>query len=457
VSEIDDLVALIERATGNVIPERDHRFLEATARARMKALSCSDLTEYLGFLKGADDSEWRRLLNLVTVKESYLFRGSQQLEALTTRVVPTLLRRRDERHLRVWSAGCARGEEPATLAITLMEMPALATRRWRILATDVDEAALDDARRGVFGARAMERVPRDLVSKYFTFETDGTHRLRAEVQSHVEYRRVNLVDEPLDLGESDFDVILMRNVLIYFRPEAQRRVVAAVARHLADDGVLFVGLSETLWTLHPELQAIDLGCCFGYGRTAAALGFDAFSQRPKSDAECASSARSVPDPTVSTRQSTRDASSRDTGSHFLGPGRRTRHRAHLLVVEALVENAPSRARSMASEGLELYPEDAVLRAFEALAAEMLDDHAGAIRACRAALYLNPGLYQTRLVLARNMAHLGWLRRSAQEYRRVLEDLANDEVAELERWQEITLPSRVETRELCLQALEELNE
>jgi len=456
VSAVEELVRLIERATGNVIPPRDHRFLQTIARSRMEALGCSCLEDYVRTLHAIDDVEWRTLLNRVTIKESYLFRGHQQLEAISTKIIPALTSGRADRRLRLWSAGCARGEEPATLAVLLMDMPELAGWQWRILATDVDEEALDEARRGYFGARAMERVPARLVQRYFT-ETKGKgHRLLPEVQQHIEYRWLNLIDETLLEDESGFDVILLRNVLIYFRHEAQRRVVAEVARHLADDGVMFVGLSETLWGLHHGLQPIDLESCFAYGRGMAAVGLESRKTSRVESADTAArevstaAVRGVNPPTKYSRERASVSEPR-----LLGPGQRTRNRSLLLAVEALFAGAPSRARVIVVEGLRLNPDDPVLRALEGLAAEAMDDHAGAIRACRAALYLDPELYQVRLVLARNLASVGWRRRSAQEYERALLGLEVDRFTDLERWQEIGLPTRAQARELCRQALDEL--
>jgi chemotaxis protein methyltransferase CheR len=456
LSCVDDLVRLIERATGNVIPGRDHRFLEAIARKRMVASGASSLECFVRDLQAAEGSEWRALLNQVTVKESYLFRGRQQFDAIATRVIPSLMARREQPRLRLWSSGCARGEEPVTLALILMEIPELAGWDWQILATDVDENALDDARRGRFGARAMARVPDHLVAKYFVPDGGATHRLRPEAQDRIEYRQVNLIADPMPGDGEAFDVILLRNVLIYFRPESQRRVVAGVTQRLAQDGTLFVGPSETLWGLHPELQAIDLECCFAYGRAAAAVDLEVNVAPIRGTETSAPRPAAHPERALDTSVGgTRTALAAGVASGGLGPGQRTRDRCLVLAVEALFAGAPARARAIVVEGLRERSDDPVLHAMEGLAAEALADHAGAIRACRGALYLEPRLYQIRLVLARNLARVGWRRRSIQEYERTLEDLQLDGSIDLERGQEIGLPRRDQARELCHAALAEL--
>ena len=205
----------------------------------------------------------------MTIKESSFYRVPLQWERLRGTVLPELARQRAAtRRLRVWCAACAAGEEPATLALVLAESPVVAGWDWSILATDLDPEALAQAERGLYGERAMAAVPAAQRAAWFTargrlFELDP--RLRARIR----YQRLNLARPPWRLPEERFDLLLLRNVLIYFRTELQREVVEAVAKKLAPDGWLFLGGSETLWRIQETLEPHDLGDCFAYRHPGA--------------------------------------------------------------------------------------------------------------------------------------------------------------------------------------------
>ena len=209
-------------------------------------------------------AEWESLIPLVTIKESYFFRAPQQFEIIRREILPQILQARAQtRQLRIWSAACARGEEPATLALLLSEEKALAGWSWSIVATDVDEEALAGARLGLYGDRAVAQVPPELLDRYFT-RRGKLFELSSELRSHILYHSLNLAHPPFELPHPEYDLILLRNVLIYFRRPLQRRVVSQAGQLLSRHGYLFLGASETLWQIQDELEAVDLGSCFSY-------------------------------------------------------------------------------------------------------------------------------------------------------------------------------------------------
>src|SRR4029078_12682475 len=129
--------------------------------------------------------------------------------------------RAGSRHLRIWSAACARGEEPATLAMLLAEEPSLSGWNWTIVATDLDEEALAGARLGLYGERAVAQVPPPLLERWFS-RRGKLYELDAGLRSRIDYRRLNLAQAPYALPLDSFDLVLLRNVLIYFRRPLQR-------------------------------------------------------------------------------------------------------------------------------------------------------------------------------------------------------------------------------------------
>src|SRR5947199_4336621 len=262
---LQQLVVLIREATGNVIPPARFGFLDEVAQRRASATGHYSLGDYVRALAAHQiEGEWATLVSLVTIKESYFFRAPQQFDAILKSALPVLLRARAAtRHLRIWSAACARGEEPATRAMRLADGPTLAGWTWTIVATDLDDEALAGARLGLYGERAVAQVPPELLARWFT-RRGKLFELDAALRSRISYQSLNLAHAPFALPFPECDLVLMRNVLIYFRRPLQRWVVSQVGRLLAPEGYLFLGASETLWQIQDELESLDLGPCFAY-------------------------------------------------------------------------------------------------------------------------------------------------------------------------------------------------
>jgi chemotaxis protein methyltransferase CheR len=185
------------------------------------------------------------VIEALTTHETSFFRDPSTFKALGASLLPTLIERRAHRRsLCIWSAGCSTGQEPYSLAILLREhFPELSTWRVRILATDVSRSIVERARAGRFSMLELKRGLTDAArDKYFV--ADGSaHRVVDEVRGMVSWEVMNLTATWPPLPA--FDLILMRNVLIYFSPEARAVTLGRVAAHLASDGYLALGASET--------------------------------------------------------------------------------------------------------------------------------------------------------------------------------------------------------------------
>ncbi|MDD5563295.1 MAG: hypothetical protein PHQ91_06245 [Thermoanaerobaculaceae bacterium] len=469
---IAELAALIEETSGNVIPPGHFPFLAETAKRRAAGLRLAGVSAYVRALaRGELPGEWSRLLPHVTVKESFLFRHPQQFAALATTILPRLAAARIERRaLSVWSAGCANGEEPATLAITLAECRELAGWDWRILATDVDEEALAAAAAGVFGERAVAGVPAELRARHL-LRRGESYELSPALAGRIEYRALNLVREPLAPSPAVFDLIFFRNVLIYFRPEVQRRVAAAVASALAADGYLFLGPAETLWQTARALDAIDLGDCFCYRHAA---GRPARESRPPAQprrgvaaaipavgvgrAGAATGAGTRPPaagaPPVQARPRPAAAGLRTTvhtprsaGPEALGTRERLALAARHLVADRLDE-----AAELIDQALLADPADASVHALEGFMHDVSGRSQMAVASYRAALFLDSGLFQIRLLLADALRRLGHEQRAVLEYREVLAAVAGKYGHEVEALAPLALPGGDEALRRCREAL-----
>jgi chemotaxis protein methyltransferase CheR len=446
MTEIAELAQLIEDVSGNMLPEREHHRLAELAVERVKATGHRDLESYVRLLRlDLNGAEWRHLLSSITINESFLFRAPQQFRAVAEAVIPELASRRlDSRSLNIWSTGCARGEEAATLAIICAESQHLTGWSWRVLATDVDQAALEEAQRGRFGQRAVAKVPADLLEKYFIPRGDE-YELSPELQERIEFRPHNLIGSCFGMEPGSFDLVFLRNVLIYFRHEAQRRVVAAVAEVLVNDGYLFLGPSESLWQLSFELTAVDLGDCFCYRHTRAVplqlSGPAKVESTPPAVVEQQALQTPVPAPPEQIPKPDQEAVTPPLRRRILIP-----------IVEALVQSNIEHAQELIREATVLFPESPSLRALEGLAFDFQQLTDSALKAYRACLYLDPTLFQVRYLLARCMERLGWQDRAHREYREVLATLTSQQARNLEDWAVLGVPSRAQVEGGCTRAL-----
>jgi chemotaxis protein methyltransferase CheR len=227
--------------------------------------------------------EIQQLVQTLTNKETFFFREGHHFEALHNEILPALLAPDQRgafvgrRPLRIWSAGCATGEEPYSLAITLLEYRARhGFFEAEILATDIDEAALHTARRGCYSRRSLRLVPDEAKRRYFhpqgqSGEEQGWCVL-PEVAKLVTFRRYNLIEEapPVGWQQSDagkhsdagFDLVFCRNVSIYFHPAARDRLNARLSAALRPGGYLFVASAETMGHNQGRLELVSLGNTF---------------------------------------------------------------------------------------------------------------------------------------------------------------------------------------------------
>ncbi|WP_269715621.1 CheR family methyltransferase [Caulobacter sp. NIBR2454] len=255
---------VIER-TGHFYYDDKDDLLWERIRKRMGAVRSPDAAAYLERLNGIDaDREWSALEAEITVGETFFFRYAEQFDALRQTILPDILeRRRESRRIRIWSAGCANGSEPYSLAILLSQMLGEQLSDWRvsILGSDINQASLDAARTGVFGRWALRAMSPADQQRWFEPEDNGRWRLRAAYRSLVRFERANLLslltgDAPLEWSE--FDLILCRNVLIYFHPATVDALVAAMGERMANGGWLLVGHAEPNPNFARALQPISL-------------------------------------------------------------------------------------------------------------------------------------------------------------------------------------------------------
>ncbi|NJC87856.1 MAG: response regulator, partial [Desulfuromonas sp.] len=260
VKQLDPFTELLNQHSGLHFTASNWRLLERGLQRRMQALQMMSPQRYFDYLSLNQDNqdEFNKLVGLLTVGETCFFRYRAHHDALVHTVLPALIERMTpDRRLRFWSAGCSTGEEPYSLAMKLLEnFPQLRDWDVQILATDINKRSLRHAREGVYRERALRQVEPRYRERYF--RQAGDHfLLDQKVRSLVRFAYLNLQVGPFpdsESGTAALDLILCRNVLIYFRAETMRQIVSRFADCLNPGGYLLLGHAETLQYVSDRFQ-----------------------------------------------------------------------------------------------------------------------------------------------------------------------------------------------------------
>ncbi|MEW6669204.1 MAG: protein-glutamate O-methyltransferase CheR [Thermodesulfobacteriota bacterium] len=249
---------LIHEKCGIYLHKGKKELLKARLAKLLRGYDFDSIRDYYKFLM-TDESgqEMISLLDSISTNLTYFFREPRHFEFLSQMVVPQFLKSRrgaQRQKIHVWCAGCSSGEEPYSIAITLLEaLPQGSQVDVSILATDISTRMLAVAAKGIYGSEKMEKIPYEWKRRYFQkgFKScEGYFRVKSSVKDLVTFRRVNLV-EPFP-WDSTFDAIFCRNVMIYFDKPTQERLVNRFHQALSKDGYLLIGLSESLTGIqHP--------------------------------------------------------------------------------------------------------------------------------------------------------------------------------------------------------------
>ncbi|HSN13761.1 MAG TPA: CheR family methyltransferase, partial [Anaeromyxobacteraceae bacterium] len=279
------LSSLLKERVGLHIRQDGHPALMIAFAARFEELKdvVRDAAGYVDLLRSPQgDEELRRLLPLVTVGKTSFFRDERQFRALEA-LLPELIGRArgGGRAVSIWSAGCATGEEPYSIAMTAAEAGAQ-PEELEIVATDVNPEAIAFAARGTYEPRRVREIPSALLERHFDRDGDG-HRVRTSLRQMITAIRThNLVStvfpRPADGG---WDVIFCRNVIIYFDTPTTQKVLTQFHNALAPGGYLFLGYSESLFRLFEGFELTEVAGAFLYRRPETPIRAAPVSQRPR--------------------------------------------------------------------------------------------------------------------------------------------------------------------------------
>jgi chemotaxis protein methyltransferase CheR len=256
-------------AQSAIVLERGKEYLvESRLTPLAQRLGHPSLDAMIGQLRADPvNGAHRQVVDAMTTNETSFFRDIHPFETLKKVILPELvMKRAPERALRIWCAACSTGQEPYSIALLLRDtFPQLSTWRVQLLATDLSRDVLEKARQGIYTQFEMNRgLPAVMLIKYFTKVGADTWRVRDDIRAQVEFEEFNL-SKPFPTLPC-FDLIFLRNVLIYFDTETKKSILGRIRRVLAPTGYFFLGGAETTMNLDDKFESMTLGKTVCYRR-----------------------------------------------------------------------------------------------------------------------------------------------------------------------------------------------
>jgi chemotaxis protein methyltransferase CheR len=229
--------------------------IERRLNRRLALRGFDNFRDYYRFLlyDKERDTELSEIIDIITVNETYFFREEKQFKAMIEEILPEMRSSMtDNRKLRIWSAGCASGEEPYSIAMLALEnRHVLGGTEIEIIGSDINRRVLEKARRGVYTKNSFRSMDEYFKRRYFDREGDD-YRIRDSVRELVSFSHVNLLDTFRQSFIGAVDIVFCRNVLIYFNHESKKRVIEGFAARLRDGGYLMLGHAESLMNVSTE-------------------------------------------------------------------------------------------------------------------------------------------------------------------------------------------------------------
>ena len=247
------LCEYLYRHSGMIFTETKRYYVERRVNERMAATGSHSFAGYFGLLRVNTQGENEHFVNALTVNETYFYREEHQLQCLSKDLLPERIKKkRGTDGIRIWSVPCSTGEEPYSLAIWLLEnWPLVDHYEIEIVGSDIDTRVLQQARQGIFGKRALMRLPPELVQRYFSPSPDDNWQILDDLRNSVRFSAANIVESAETRAHGRFDVIFCRNVLIYFDDASRRAAAENLYENLLPGGFICLGHTESMSRISP--------------------------------------------------------------------------------------------------------------------------------------------------------------------------------------------------------------
>lgn len=246
----------IYKRTGMFFSDTSKYLIQKRLSPRAKELNFDSFQKYFYFLQydSRSEAEFDHIYDLVTTNETYFFREPAQLAALVEEIIPELLARKQIKKVRIWSAGCSSGEEPYSIAILLEEAGLYGKASIEIFGSDLNQQVLAKARRGIYRESAFRATSPAIRDRYFTKEPDQSWRISDEIRNRISFGRLNIYDDARVSLVGYLDVVVCRNVIIYFDDSSKKAVISGFYNRLVEGGYLLLGHSESLISLSTQFK-----------------------------------------------------------------------------------------------------------------------------------------------------------------------------------------------------------
>ena len=275
----ESIKAIVSKRSGLNLDGKKGQNLQIAVSTAFSASGCNTIEDYIYLLSTPSYQsriEVDKLISLLTIKETYFFRDRHQFDVLRNFILPEIInkKRAADKKIKIWSAGCATGEEAYSIAIILFELiPAIASWDISLLATDIDANALSKGQDGKFKKWSFRGVSQDIIEKYFTIK-DDSYMINDIFKKIVYFSALNLIEDkfPSILNSTnDIDIIICRNVTIYFNREATKEVINKFYNSLNEGGYLLVGHSEHFSEYYKKFIVKPFPHTIAYQKLAAPL------------------------------------------------------------------------------------------------------------------------------------------------------------------------------------------
>jgi len=243
---------LIHEKCGIVLSDEKRTLLQNRIQRRLLQLGLREPQAYLEIVEtDMSGHELIQLIDAISTNTTSFYREAEHFDIFAREI--ERFNRSSEEEMRVWCAAASSGEEPYTIALTLLEHLDWSRKRARILATDISMKVLHKAIAGTYSSELVRRVPAELRSRYFSPASDGMYSVHPKARELILFKRLNLMDTPYPLN-GPFDVIFCRNVMIYFDVPSRAKIVAEAERLLRPEGLFIISLSESLVSVKTHLE-----------------------------------------------------------------------------------------------------------------------------------------------------------------------------------------------------------
>jgi chemotaxis protein methyltransferase CheR len=259
---------LIMEKTGIYFEESKRDMLADKLSGRVLECGFSSFLDYYYMLKYDWDSkdEWKAVLDLITVKETYFWREYDHIDALLNHVIPDFHKRQTGESLKIWSSACSTGEEPLSILMAIDMAGWLKKIKVELTASDASRMAVNSAKSGVFRDRSMRNLPDEVKERYFR-NKNGLWHIEPSLVSMIKWDVINLKNDEERESVKGQDVIFCRNAFIYFREDSIKKVAEGFYNQLNIPGYLFLGVTESLFRITSSFSLTELGKTFVYKKS----------------------------------------------------------------------------------------------------------------------------------------------------------------------------------------------